>query len=542
MRPQDHSRRPFLWDLALLGVALLFVGLVTYLPHMDTHLDDDDERDPWTRLTMAYVDWQRGGRDDHEYPVHVDEPMHWARMAAMQESDSLRHPSPYTGAEHDEGPLSLRGLVHEKGFYVAFAGYQEMSGIGWMDLIRLVPTLWAGLTATLLWAALHPWRGAPLAAAFVALVPTTARFLGIGFFVPIGIGLAWIAAAMVLQRVSGFDRRSLLLLLMAGAWSFFIHLIAGFALVLLVLASLPVLVRAERRNLLLLIVGILLPLVWFYEGFRPDVQGEIDRISFLPIDFTAFDLLGIPFLIAWVLGITWMAYRPPEGAARIPMVAATIAGVVAFAFIVMNQLFDLSSYALYDRWHQPFALFATVPVAYLVVGAVGLIVIGLRRVEAKVHEEYPDMRLGPAVMALAVVAAALIGGAVATPAVAQHLDEPYYHVIEERDWKRFQAARDVGDTHPVFLTHPWKAPVFAAMTGKEPVTWLIPGSPPVNGEDYVAYLRGKNSDGVWLVNKEITIIIDDVAPEHPAYHEVAPGVWVLDPAVAKALRDIREMR
>lgn len=532
---------PFLGRSGLLALALVFVALVTYLPHLATQ-DLDSSNSPWERLAVAYGGWLDGSRDDYEYPVHADETMHWARMAEMQRSDTLRHPDPYTGHVERDSPQSLRGLVHEKGFYVAFAGFQEVTGTGWMDLIRLAPTAMAMVTASLVYVALRPWPAAPLAAALVALVPTTPRFLGIGFFVPIGIGLAWVACALVLLRDAGRSRGAMALLVLVAAWAFFVHLIIGFAVVLVTLVALPFLRLGGRHRLVFLAAGMLLPVAWFLDAFQPDVIQEAERGAFLPFDFTIFDQLGVPFLVVYVFGAALLLHRPPEGRHQLPLLAATLASIVALAFIVTNIGFGLGRYALYDRWHQPFTLFATVPVAY----GVSWLFFAARNAARTWGASHPELFrraplwAGPMAIAFGMMVAGLAGGAVATQGVGEHLSEPFYYVLDDRDWRMFQAAAKLPDEYEVFLAHPWKAPIFTAMTGLQPHAWLQPGRPPINGDDYGAYMDGRFEDGAWLVSRDISLVlIADRPVDDPAFGPGPGGSSVLDLQLAHALYEAR---
>lgn len=580
----------------LLALALLFVAMVSYLPHMDLlegqvnptgGVSGRSEENPWSRLVGGYGAWFAGEHEDYRYPVHVDAHVHWVRSAAIQSDETVRFDHPYTGESRTETPLSLRGLVHETGFWVAFAQFQEMTGIEWLQLVRFAPMMFAMVTASLVWAAMRPSPAAPLAAAFVALVPTSARFLGIGFFVPIGISLAWVAAALLLSRHAFAHPRFFLFALLLGSWAFFVHLIGGFAFLLVVGAAALVSWRGNRSRTVLLGAGVALPFLAFFDAFRDSFQVEIEKLGRHPLDFTVFDQLGLPVLVLWVLGTGLVLLVPPRGRLQVPLFAATAVSIVALGFITLNVALDLRAYALYDRWHPIFALTAAVPVSWalysmwrgvrLLVEAAWAAVWARRRLlrsgrsGGASQEEVPAttgavssgvpaaspvaLVMGPgarakevsrlprgapsvlAVAGLLVMVSAF--GFVTAPGLAAHLDEPYYHVMDDEMWVAFQVAKDLPEEYEVFLTEPWRAPVFTAVSGKHPHTWLNPGSPPVRGEDYAAYLNGGYEDGVWLVSRDISVVIDRQAPTDPAFETIAPNVHVLDPESAKALYDAR---
>ncbi len=540
---------------ALLAVALVFVMMLTYLPHMDTlegrvnptgAVEGRSEVNPWLRLTSAYGQWVAGDWDDDPYPMHMDSFVHWTRASAIQREETVAFANPYTGSGGGEASQGLRGLVHESGFWLAFAQFQDMTGVPWLKLIQFAPMLFAGLTASLVWAALRPHPMAPLAAAFVALIPTTPRFLGIGFFVPIGIGLAWVAASLLLAQHAYRDPRYLILTLIMGAWAFFIHLIAGFAFVLVVTAASLPLWRENRGRTLFVAAGVALPFFAFYDRFQVDFGSEIERMGTLPIDFTVFDQLGVPFLLIWALGTTILITEPPRGPARVPAFAAALGSLVAIAFIVLNLAFDLQRYVLYDRWHQVFALLAVVPVAYAIYmgwRALRFLVVKTHGwIAARKGHGAPGERSAFVYAAVGLLVVVSAFGVVTSSAIGYHLDEPYYRVLNDDDWEAYNHAASLGPEYQVYLTHPWKAPAFNAITGKQPYAWLDPGSPPKNGADYEAYRSTRHADGIWLVERDITLVLDPVAPRDPAYETIAPGVHVLDGGLARDLYGARGWR
>ncbi|MBW3583601.1 MAG: hypothetical protein KY455_10935 [Euryarchaeota archaeon] len=531
----------------LLGIALSFVVLVTYLPHMDTSegrvnfsgaIENPSTEEPWSRFYGAYAGWANGTRDDYEYPMHVDSNVHWTRMAALQREDTLQYRDPYSWQERGELTLSLKGQIHESGFHIAFAQFQEITGVPFLQLIRFAPALFAALSAWLVWAALRPWPGAPLAAAFVALVPTTPRFLGPGFFVPIGIGLAWLAVALVVAPHVRRDGKTLLLASLLGVWAFFIHLIIGFAFLLaLIMVMLPG-VREGRAQVPLLLGGLLVPFLVLYDGFAPDIEAEAEVVNFLPIDFTVFDQLGVPYLVLWVIGCSLVFLLPVRNAARTPLIGATLTSVVMMAFIVSNLVFDLDRYALYDRWHQPFALMSAVPVAYGILGGlslVGAFVLFLRDLYQEKRWAMPADRLKSVLVFWGVVLTPLLAVAVVTDGVERHLNEPYYRILDDEDWVMFWGARDLGPEYEVFLSHPWKAPVYNALTGMRPYSWLDPGYPPNNQAAWIEYQREKHADPVWLFERDLAVIFQQPAPPGEWYEPLPAGGWVVDKDTARAL-------
>ena len=509
---------------ALVGV-LLFVGAVAYLPHTDAAFASG-EGNAYLRLARVYEDWLVDRTtDDYEYTVHVDENMHWARMAGMERAETLRFQGPFSGLPDDRTPLELRGIVHERGFYYALLELKLLTGIEWIQIIRFLPAMWAAFTAFTVWAALRPWPGALVAAALVALIPTSARFLGPGFLVPIGFGMAWIAGGFLFTGHIGRRGGLTVLLVLLTIWAFFIHLIAGFALVLLLLCAIPF----ERRiqSAIALLLTAMMPVVAMIELFREGVIREIERVGSLPIDLTVFDQIGIAFLAAWAIGGAIVVML---GRTRQPplLFASLLASVVALGFIVTAIASRSGAYAIYDRWHQPFVLLAAPVAAAALVQVATWIAMALRRV-ATARVTVP----------VGVMVGLVLTAAVAQGAVGGHLDEPYYRVLDDREYAAFRAvATKVNASYDVFLAEPWSATILAAMSGKTPHAYLTPGNPPVNGDDWDAFLAGQRFDAAWLAERDISFVVttQGVAPE---FQETAPSVHQLEWEYARELDRLR---
>lgn len=519
-----------------LVLVLTFVLAVTYLPHLDPPRLEGGEPALVT-LAQDYGAWTRGAHQDYPFPVHVDEHAHWVFMSALQREHTLKYRDPYTGGPRVESALSLKGLVHETGFHVAVSQFQEFTGIDWVQLFRWLPSIWMGVTAVALWAALRPSPGALPAAALVALAPTSVRFLGPGFLVPIGFSMAWVAGALLLLSSPGRGARTSVLLLAITLWAFFIHLIAGFAVLGAVFLNLPFAARRNRKEAFVIGAVALIPLMWLAAAFLPDFQREAGIFNFLPIDFSIFDQMGIPFLLTWIAACGLAVMKPPARGRGLVYTCVALS-ILTLAMIVVNVTFDIRRYALYDRWHQLFLLFGAVPVGHAI-GVVGQVAgRQLRRLGRRALPGLPRARSAvSAVLAVVVSTASL--AYVSDQGVGYHIDTPYYRVTYRQEVQDYRAAGLANETYQVFLTHPWKAPIYIALTGKIPFTVLHPGEPPFRGQEYNEYLAGKYADGVWLAERDITQVLDDVTPVSPDYEVLGPHDARLSWPLAHKLAEVR---
>jgi hypothetical protein len=426
--------------------------------------------------------------------------------------------------------------VHERGFHVLLAQTQELTGVSWYNLFQFGPALWFTFTAFGVWAMLRPHPAAVPAAALVGLVPTSPRFLGPAILVPIGFSLAWLPTTQILSRPARKSFGASMLALAVAVWAFFVHLIGGFAAVGLLLISGMLGTAGQRRRALGLLAIGLLPLAWLYRAFSAGVGAELERIGDLPIDFTIFDHFGTLTLGLWAAGcviVSLLAHRTDEDDA-IPTWAG--ASIGALGLIVASvTLFQERPYATYDRWHPVFFFTAAVPAGFAIATAG-------RLAHRTVREMLPDgqamRRVAPAV---GIAAAVLLSGAAASKGLAYHVDQPYYHVIEDGDWERYTWIRDnVDEDHAVFLTHPWKAPVLGAMTDMTPHAYLQPGSPPVRGEDYRDYVRTGGSLPHFVTN-DITLVATSGKPPFEVFETKRSGVHAMDENVTEQIAEIRAM-
>lgn len=506
-----------------------------FVPHLNTAGDD---RPPAhaaiPRLVQSAWEVLRGEREGYPYSLHADENVHWVLISNVQRYEDVFVKYPSGAITDRSGVFTLRGAVHERGFHVVMAEIQGLTGVPFETLFHVLPAAWLGFTAFALYALLRPHPAALPAAAFVGLVPTTVRFLGPGFLVPIGFALAWIPATLIVAEQARHRVPGMVLLLVLAAWAYFVHLTVGIAVLALLAFWALSRGREHWKTSLALLALAASPAAWFYQTFRSDIAYEVAREENLPIDFTIFDGFGLLALFGWAAGVLLIVAWPPARRSG-PVHAFTALSVGALGLIVASVAWDLDRYATYARWHAPFFLAAAVPLGYAVVGAATfareavLVVAGAAR------------RARPAAAAVGVVAAVALTAVFASSGTAGHLREPYYHLIQPTDWERFTWIRDnVGPEYEVFLGDPWQAPVLTALTGKEPHAWLAPGWPPARGEDYVLFSRTGGTLEFFLLH-DITLVISDLKPPFPEFVTLAPGVHAIDPKVAKELAEIRNL-
>lgn len=540
-----------------LVLALGFVFSVQFIPHLATFERAPPGDDPGLlQLGQAMGNYVRDYREGYPWAIHVDEHFHASVISKVQDLDRLIPWDPYeeTHGEFDAFG-GLKGAIHERGYHIFMAQAQELTGISTYHLYQYGPAAWMVFTAFAVYALVRPHPAAIPAAAFVGLVPTTVRFLGPGFLVPIGFSLAWLPVAAILTGPARKKASAAGLLLTVVVWSFFVHLIAGFAALALVLGAALFSAGRHRKSAAILFLLGLVPTLWLARSFWGGIQAQIEREETLPIDFTIFDNFGFLMLFLWGAGIALYWLNPPDGdEADHPATAAFGAlSLVALGLIVGGVVFDWNRYATYTRMHPIFFLTAALPAGYAVyqvgawAGAIAERIAGwaaskIRRISR------PD-RVGKGIgVSVAVLVALATAAPAASQAVGYHLDEGYYRVMQPEPWDAYTYVDETlphGEEGPydVFLAHPWRAPFLVEMTGKHPYAVMRPGGAPQNGDAWASYLQGQDDLSDYVMN-DITLVVGPRQPPGGVWTNATGTdyVWMMDEPYAEQIDRLRDGR
>jgi hypothetical protein len=537
------------WTTALTAVgvvcALGLVVAVQYTPHLGTFEDTPAEGQPGlVQLGMAWGEHVFGDRDGHPWAIHVDEHFHASMVAQMQAHDRVIGWGPYT---EDPGRVEaldgLRGAVHERGYHVFLVQVQDVTGIDTFDLYRYGPALWTALIAFGVFALVRPHPAAVPAAGFVALLPTSVRFMGTGFLVPIGVSLAWLPAVAMLSGPARKRTATAGLLLTVTTWAFFVHLMAGVASVALVLGA-GLYSSGRARKAALVLTGVaLIPVAWLYRSFSAGVQTQIQREESLPIDLTIFDNFGVLTLGLWALGIGLMLLDPPERDTRPAVAAVATLSVAALVGIVGTTLYDWNRYALYSRMHPIFFLTACVPAGF---GVTAVARRAGRAISASVEQIARWLGQGIRSRGLRAGAVLIVGLALFVPttslAVSTQVQEPYYRVMEPSTWNAYnqveETHNDEDNPYEVYLSHPWRSTFLFEKTTKLPHTVMSPGAPPPNGQDWVGYLQGDRGLDFY-VNNDVTLVVGERPPPGDVWNQTHNRVWVMEEPYAEQIQNAR---
>jgi hypothetical protein len=420
-------------------------------------------------------------------------------------------PDPYTGAPSDAGLFSVAGMRSERGWEIGVVQLHQLTGASFPTLAHFLPALWSTYLAVLVWATLRPAPGAWAAAAFTVLMPTTVRFLGPGFLVPSAFALPWILAVLATAvHARGPGRFAALLLLITGA--FFVHLVPG-VLALFTGFAAALLHPARWQDRLGLAASVALPLVWIYPSVAQDLSLAIGGDNGLPFAATVFRSAGTLVLVLAVLGTAAAWYNRTSATAAHRVLVLLCAGLAITMAASIRS--DHHNDATYSR---------LVPTFFLSLGCLaglgaGVLAQGIRR--------WPRGGIVPRTTLRAVAAgttAILVVALALLPPLEARLNEPYYRVFDAASW---QAAADLAQSgvkpSDVFLSHPWQAPIYNAVTGAHPWTVLIPGEPPPRAADFESYMTSGGANATWLAERHIAWV---VAPVPPDAAHASSSAWV----------------
>ena len=487
-----RPRAPKVASVAFLAV-LAFVAAAHTLPHLP-----GDDANAFT----AYPEFiQRlASGDSYPYPIHVDEHYHLAQQGAIARQGTIDIDDPYTGEPPPSPLFSISGFRQERGFDLALVQVHHLTGMDLTAQARFVPAAQALVLAAVVYATLSPARGAWLSALFIAILPTTVRFLGPGYLVPSAFALPWVITALhVSLRAQGARRLAALAILETAA--FFLHLVLG--TLVLVVAAIATLLRADRgRDRLVLVAVVFLPLVWIGPLVAEQVGDAVAQEHELPFQPGILHKAGIPMLGAALGGVVvaFLRHKPETAPHRI----LAILGCAILLSLAWSISTDHRSDATYSR---------LIPTYFVCVAALAGLGLGwvAHRVGVAARQPWYGAFIG-----------AVLGLAILAPAVSFHLGSPMYRVFDEDSWRDVGVFAGTNATpQDVFLSDPWLAPVYNSGTGALPHAVLIPGNAPINGADWGHYVASGGASPAWFAERGITFVIAEVEPNAP--HEWLGG-------------------
>jgi len=471
---------------ALLLVALTIVFFVAFHPH-------------WNILT--------GERN--EFPVHLDEYVHWGYAKQTIAQGIVTFGSPFSNsAASSFNPVSD---VHERGYQAYLGTFQAVTGIPWIDIFEFGPALIAVFLALCLYALTERWGAGVESALWVAAIPTTLRFLGPGFLVPIALALALVAVGLcIMAHAPGARGIAALVIVSAALWP--IHLMGGLALLVLAIAFGVARMMRGQAGLFIVLFTTIPALVAIPYAISSFASGLIydNPLPLVPGVLREFGV--VPLLAAGVGAFVLLSARPERR--RDVGWAAAIGLVAAEAVFLVGNASGLDFIMAYDRSFLILCLLSSI--------LAGVAVAALRKGVLRI----PLLHRPVLMVGIAVVLFAAQAGVVAMSA-EQQLKQDYYRPLTPAQYASYIAASaELGGTNATAIVDGISTMAFTDVTG-HPTSFQLSPSDTTQPADAREFFAGRSSDTAYLMSHRISIVVTQAVVENPDLREVAPGVYVL---------------
>jgi len=480
------------WRSAALCVVLAIVALAHYQVHW------------WPTRDPPEV---------QPFPVHLDEHLHWGFAKAALEQRTVSFGDPFSGEPTAE--YSLEAHLHERGFHAYLGAFQGVTGIPWEAIFGAGPVVVALLLALAVYALAQRWGAGLEAALWVAAIPTTLRFLGPGFLVPIAFALPILVAGLI----ATFAPRSigtLLIVAVVAAALWPIHVIAAVAFLVVAGAHALLSLRASPWGTVAVLAALVIPFFlaepFYSRAFREDVS-PLE----LPLSLDDVRLFGVVPLLFAGIGAAALVLRGKDAAREGTALAFALGA--AGTPILVRALSGNDPFALYDR---------SVLLLYLVaaiLGGAGL--AAARRGLASLARRGPRPLRTPLVALAAVALVSLQLVAVAS-AVGENARRDLYLILDEEQHAAFvDAAQRLGPEHTRAIVDARASMAFTAITGRPTLFVDYPWSatPRVATE----FFASGAEDTHLLVETRTTIVVTRQPVRNPDLVPLNDVVYVLRP-------------
>lgn len=479
----------------LLG-ALILLGIATFRPH-----------------------WDDAAKEPYPYPLHLDEYFHWGYAEAIAEQGTIPFSSPFD--PRPSGAFDLGSDVHERGFQTYVAVLSQASGIPVLALFALGPVVVALVLGLAVYALAERWGAGVEAVLFLIAIPTTLRFLGPGFFVPIAFALPVLVMALFsLFALSGPGGVALLAVFSTSLWTIHAKPAGAFTFVALVYAM--VIARENSLRAASVAVATALPALAGLPHLTSAVDAGVLRPGFLDSDPQILLVFGLVPLLAAAAG-AWLLATARDAGERREGIVLGVALVVGEAILLIRNATGKDPAGLYDRMTTLVFLFAAVlaGVAFARAYARGARALGAPG----------RARIAATIVLVALVAAQ--GGALAA-SVAKQEERPVFHVLDSREHAAFEEAAKLNLSGHRALVDGLSSMAWATMTGVPAVNPQFPGDPapsPVT----VSFFESGAKDTFYILETGATLVVTMRPVDNPDLHPIADGVYALRPDLVERL-------
>ena len=423
--------------IIILAGILIFIFYMTFLPH---------------------------SAKDYELPFHADEWVHWGYAREFMDYGRINFPNPFTGNEQANDP--------EIGFHVFLASFKWLSGTELKTIFLFMPsviTVFAGLTAFSIGERSERKFGL-FAAFFIAFIPTSVRFLGPSFLVPLSLGLFLTLISLMVAQMEGNRKYAVLIFILSFTALAHPPSAAAMAIVLILYAISLTIERKYREGIFTagvtiapFVIAYLIMPKYFDMGMSA-IYGEKYISTLSMVDMGSYlGHLGY-IIVALFIFASFMAIYKGKALHRSMFLAA-------LSFISIIFLYDRYRFGLpimYDRSFAYFFMFVTILAGY-----------GLAWVEEyaeKLANAIKDKILHKEnvvkIVAIAIPVILCLTNAFFAVPVHKQQCNTYYTIVSKSDFETFEWIRNNIDNyrdeyHPFdkAAIYPMRAAAFSSVTG-----------------------------------------------------------------------------
>lgn len=451
---------------------------------------------------------------NYELPFHADEWVHWGYTRGFMDYGELKFPNPFTGNGWADDP--------EVGFHVFLASFKWLSGAELKTIFLLMPSMLAvfvGLTAFSIGERNEKKFGL-WSAFFVAFIPTSNRFLGPSFLVPLSLGLFLTLISLMLVQLKGNKKYPLLIFILSFTALAHPPSAAAMAIVLILYIVSLVAERRYREGILTAVtVAIPLLLAYFimpayFEMGVNSLFGEKYVSTLSMVDVGSYmGHLGY-IVIALFFFASFMAIYKGKSLQRSMFLSAL--SFISIIFLYDRYKFGLS--ILYDRSFAYLFMFMTILAGY---GLSWVKYYGEKLLE-HVKKSGRLLHSQKAVKITAIAIPVILCLTNAFFAVPAHRDEPYYKVISEDNFDAFEWIRNnIGSYRDDYHSFdkaaitPLKAVAFSSVTGVHTICSNFLPRYGTNIEDEMKkFLSDEGKDTDFLEKYDLSIVYGNCKNEN----------------------------
>jgi hypothetical protein len=427
-------------------------------------------------------------RVGYEYPLHVDELVHYQYANHLSDGSPL-----YFGGEYN----SL-----ESGFHYILA-FLNLIGIPYLFMFRYlasVITILICLGVFLLTREMFNETAAVFSVLFIALLKSSVMILGPVFSVPMALGMFLIVFGLYLIKIKSkywFLILSALLIIHPPSAMAFLLLI-NIEFIILAIRSKSV--NGYVKNLMWEMIGGIIAIPFYWDVFMVKGVDAINQLNFIAISSALFipRFLGWTLLLIALIGIYFATEKKNYS------ISSYIIGLLIF--ISIFYYFRVEVFIPYRRALMYLFLILAIPFGY-----------GCEKIINLTKNKKYQIIIGIVLIAIVLITA-----------IPSRLEESnkVYHVINDEDFEAFNFIRENTPEDAIVVIDPWKANAITPIAERQVYSRIAQGPNEeieAKNDEIKEFFDNKCQDTGFLEENNINVVYGEC--EDSELVEVYENVW-----------------